>query len=157
MARSWARDAMPLQVQSYNLAAVKSEDGKAGAWIVTWVSPSLQKSRQYTWSAVEAEGNLHKGVFAGLEQSWSGPSGQSMPFEVPAIRIDSDEAFKLAKEEKPAVTLAKKKPDLPIVFLMEKTRQYPDVTWRVMWGESVGTAELSVFVDASTGKILGRS
>ena len=31
-------------------------------------------------------------------------------------------------------------------------RQVPGSVWRVIWGESVGTSNFSVYVDASTGE-----
>lgn len=153
-ARGWAIDAEPLQIQSYNLPQVPSAGGKAGAWQTTFVSASQSKSRVYTWSAVEAEGNLHKGVFAGPEQGWSGPSGQNSPFDTVAIHVDSDEALKTALAQKEIAEFVKKNPAKPVAFIMEKTRRFQDVYWRVMWGESVGTSEFTVFVDGSTGKFL---
>lgn len=155
-ARGWATDAQPLQLQSYNLTGVKSEGGKAGAWVGNFVSVGQRKARQYTWSAMEAEGNLHKGVFAGLEQSWAGPTGQDLPFEVAAIRTDSDAALETAMLQKESKAFAEKNPTMPLMFILERTRRFPDLTWRVLWGESVGTSEYSVFVDASTGKYLER-
>jgi hypothetical protein len=153
-ARGWATDSEPLQIQSYNLPQVKSGGGKAGAWQVTFVSASQSKSRVYTWSAIEAEGNFHKGVFAGPEQSWSGPSGQNTPFDTVAIHFDSDQALQTAMEQKDTVEFVKTNPDKPITFIMERTRRFADVYWRVLWGESVGTSEYTVFVDASTGRFL---
>ena len=50
----------------------------------------------------------------------------------------------------------KKNPDKPVLFLMELGKRFPDVTWRVIWGDSVGTSDYSVFVDGSTGKYLER-
>ena len=41
-------------------------------------------------------------------------------------------------------------------FLGKFTPRFPDTTWRVVWGESVGTSDYSVFVDASTGQFLER-
>ena len=39
------------------------------------------------------------------------------------------------------------------VLVLEKTEQFPDPAWRVIWGESVGHQQLfRFFVDASTGK-----
>lgn len=153
-ARSWALDAQPLQMQSYNLTDVKSSDGKAGAWQATFVSASQSKSRVYSWSAAEAEGNFHKGVFAGPEQSWSGPSGQNSPFDTVAIRVDSDEAYKTALAQKEIADFVKKNPQKPVTFILEKTRRFQDVYWRVLWGESVGTSEYTVFVNATTGKFM---
>lgn len=153
-ARGWSVDAQPLQLESYNLTAVKSDKGTAGAWTATFVSARLRKSRLYTWSAIEAEGNLHKGVFAGQDQDWSGPSGQSTPFEIAAIRVDSDAALQTAMKEKDTMAFLKANPDKPTLFILEKTRRFPDLAWRIIWGESVGTSEYSVFVDASTGAFL---
>ena len=153
-ARAWALDASPLQLQSYNLSMVKSANGKAGAWQATFVSVAQGKARTYSWSAVEAEGNLHKGVFAGPEQRWAGPTGTEMPFPVEAIRTDSDAAYETALKQKDTVAFITKFPGKPMGFLLERTKRFPDVTWRVFWGESIGTSEYSVFVDASTGAFL---
>src|SRR5665213_2401039 len=72
-ARIWAPDAQPLTIRSINLAGVKSNAGKAGAWEAVFVSPSSSMGRTYTWSALEAEG-IHKGVFPGTRQTWN-PGG----------------------------------------------------------------------------------
>jgi hypothetical protein len=150
-ARGWAPDAQPLQIRSVRLADVKAEPGKSGAWQVIFVSPSLGKAKTYTYSAVEADGNLHEGVFGGLEESYS-PRGDSSPFLIAAIKVDSDEAYMTAAEKSEAYI--KKYPDKPVTFLMEQTRRFPDVTWRVIWGDSVSTSDYSVFIDATSGKLL---
>src|ERR1700761_2692709 len=62
-ARGWAPDAQPLQITSLNLAQLKADPGKAGVWQVIFVSPSLRKTKTYTYSAVEGDANLHEGVF----------------------------------------------------------------------------------------------
>src|SRR5690348_10835559 len=84
MARGWATDALPVLVQNINLTQVKACCGKSGAWEVTFYSATSGKTKRYTWSAVEAEGNLHQGVFAGQEE---GSRGQK-PFEPVAIQKD---------------------------------------------------------------------
>jgi hypothetical protein len=152
-ARGWAPDAQPLQITSLNLAQVKADNGKAGVWQVIFVSPSLGKAKSYTWSAVESEGNLHQGVFGGPQEDYT-PRGDSSPFQIAAIKVDSDEAYKTAVEN--SADYIKKNPDKPVLFLMELGKRFPDVTWRVVWGNSVGTSDYSVFVDGSTGKFLER-
>jgi hypothetical protein len=152
-ARGWAPDAQPLQIRSLNLAEVKADKGKAGVWQVIFVSPARAKAKTYTWSAVEAEGNLHQGVFGGVEDTYT-PRGDSTPFEIAAIKVDSDEAYATAAKE--SAEYIKKNPDKPVIFLMELGKRFPDVTWRVIWGDSVGTSDYSVFVDGSTGKYLER-
>jgi hypothetical protein len=149
---SMGADIEPVKLMSLRIADVKPEPGKAGAWQVTFVSARSQKARSYTYSIVESEANLHKGVFAGQEESYSaGPRGPKS-FPMAAVKVDTDAALETAKKK--AVDYEKKNPDKPIVFLLEKTEKYPDPTWRVIWGESVGTSNFSVLVDASTGEYL---
>lgn len=150
-ARGWAPDAQPIEIRSVNLAQVKAEPGKAGAWQVTFVSPSRGKAKTYSYSAVEGDGNLHEGVFGGIEEDYT-PRGDSSPFLIAAIQVDSDAAYKTAAER--SADYIKKNPHEPVMFLMEQTRRFPDVTWRVIWGNSVGTSDYSVFVDGTTGKLL---
>lgn len=154
MARNWALDAKPLRVRTLILSA-KPEKGKADAWEATFVSTSLAKSKTFTYSTVESAGNLHQGVFAGLEEGYSGPQGGAFPFEIAAIKTDSDQAYDIAAEK--SADYIKKNPNKPITYLMEQTRRFPDVTWRVIWGDSVSTSDYSVFVDASTGKYLEKA
>jgi hypothetical protein len=151
-ARGWAPDAQPLQISSLNLAQVKSSDGKAGVWQVIFISPSRGKAKTYTYSAVE-DGSLHEGVFGGQEEDYT-PRTDSSPFQISAIKVDSDEAY--ATAVKNSEEYIKKNPDKPVMFLMELGKRFPDVTWRVIWGTSVGTSDYSVFVDGSTGKYLER-
>lgn len=150
-ARGWAPDAQPLQIGSLNLAQVPAEKGKAGVWQVVFVSPSLGKAKTYTYSAVEAEGNLHQGVFGGVQEDYT-PRGDASPFVIAAIKVDSDAAYKTAAEK--SADYIKKNPSKPVMFLMELNKRFPDVTWRVIWGDSVSTSDYSVFVDGTTGAYL---
>jgi len=151
VARSWAPDVQLLTVNSIALPEVANVPrGKAPAWQATFTSASRSQKRSYTYSIVEAQGNLHKGVFAGLEEAWSGPQGQTSPFLMAALKVDTDAAYETALKE--GADYDKKNPDKPITFLLEKITKYPDPVWRVIWGESVGTSNFSVYVDASTGQ-----
>ena len=153
-ARGWASDCQPLRIRSMNLQGLPVEAGKASAWEITYTSQSLGEARVYSWSAIEAEGNLHKGVFAGLKQSWGGPSGQERPFLAAAIKIDTTEALATAKKDA-AEYLAKPGNKRLVTYLLESTPRFPDPAWRVMWGESVSAAEYTAFIDASTGRLVG--
>ncbi len=150
VARQWAPDAQVLNMGSILLQEVKAEPGKAAAWQATFVSPSRSKARSWTYSVVEAQGNLHKGAFAGLEESWAGPRPNAQPFPIAAVKTDTDAAYQTALKNKGA-EYDKKNPGKPIIFTLEKTSKFPDPSWRVIWGESVGTSNFSVLVDASTG------
>jgi len=151
-ARTWAPDAEPLRISSFNLKEVTSEGGKCGAWQATFVSAARNKARTYTYSVVASPRNAHEGALAGREEPWSGPRGQERPFLQQALRIDSDEAF--AAAAKVSVDYLKKNPKMPVLFLLESTPRFPNPTWRVLWGETIGTSDYSVFVDASTGNPL---
>jgi hypothetical protein len=153
MARGWAPDVQGLQLRSLPLPEVKSEVGKAGAWEATFVTLSRGRSRVYTFSVVEAGGNLHKDVFAGPEEAYSGPGGQNQPFLAAAVKIDSDKAYEIALKH--GADYAKQNPNMPISFLLEWTRRYPFPAWRVVWGESVTASGFSVFVDSGGGNYLG--
>lgn len=151
-ARGWAVDIQALRLYSIPLAEVKAEPGRSGAWQATFISPARQRLRSYTYSIIEAEGNLHKGVFAGLEETYTGPRGQAKPFLIAALKTDTDEVYKTALGK--STEYVKKNPDKPINFVLELTPRFPNPAWRVIWGESVGTSNYSIFVDASTGEYL---
>ena len=153
-ARIWAADSQPLTVRSMNVEGVKSEPGKAGMWEVIYVSPGSSRARTYTWSAIESE-TIHKGVFAGQQESWRS-GGQQTPFLALAVKIDTPDALQAAREksyeylQKPGV-----KP--PVNYLLEFTPRFPDPVWRVLWGNSVSSAEYAAIIDAATGKLLGKN
>ncbi len=149
VARStWARDVMVEKMSSLRVNGMTDPaPGKANAWEATFFSPSIGSARPYTYSIVEQLPDLHKDVFAGSPQSSSNPS-----FLIAAVKTDSDAAYQtaLAKAAKDAQRNAGK----PILVLLELDRKYPDPTWRIVWGDSISTAGLSVFVDANTGEYL---
>jgi hypothetical protein len=154
-ARMWSPDILVLRMNSIALPEMKAAAGKYPAWECTFVSPSKQKSRTLTYSVIEGGGNLHEGVFSGLEEGFSGASGQATPWPVAAFKIDSDKAYEVALENSKAYI--EKNPNKPIFFLLEQTRRFPNLAWRVVWGESVGTSDYSVYVDATTGTFLERT
>jgi hypothetical protein len=156
MARSWASDSQVMKMQSMHLTEVKDgAPGTAPAWQATFVSATKSGSRSYTFSIVEAE-NLHKGPFAGPEEGWSGNRGLNSSFLMAAIKIDTDAAYKTAMEtpRSKAAEYDKKNPGKPITISLERTTQHPDPAWRIIWGESAGTSNFSVLIDASTGEYL---
>src|SRR5207302_951984 len=152
VARSWAPDAQVLKMNSIPLSEVPTvPPGTAAAWQATFTSAARSQARSYTYSIVESQGNLHKGVFAGLEEGWSGPRGTNTPFLMLAVKIDTDAAYKTAVANGGS-DYEKKNPGKPISYLLEKVAKHPDPVWRVIWGESPATSNFSVYVDASTGE-----
>lgn len=151
VARSWAPDAQVLKMNSMHLTDVPDVHGKAGAWQATFTSEARNQARVYTYSVIEADPNLHQGVFASPPESWSG-SGADKLILIGAVKIDTDAAYRTALMH--ASDTAKQKKGQTISFLLEKLSKFTNPSWRVIWGESVGTSGLSVYIDASTGSYL---
>jgi hypothetical protein len=152
VARTWAPDAQVLSMISQHMEGIPEAPGKAGAWEANFTSAALSRVRVYNLSIVEQLPSIHKGVFAGPESGFSGSKGESKPFLIAAVKTDTDAALETARAH--AAEYEKKNPDKKITFLLEKIDRYPDVVWRVIWGESVGQSNFSVFIDASTGGYL---
>jgi hypothetical protein len=149
---AWSSDAFVLKMNSIHLTDVPSTPGKAGAWQATFTSEKLGKAKTYTYSVIEQEGNLHQGTFALGEESWSGHQGVNTAFDIRNATVDTDTAYKAADEKSADVDA--KNPGMAISFTLEKIAKFNGPVWRVIWGESAGTSNYSVYVDASTGKFL---
>lgn len=153
VARSWAPDAEVLHANSMHVTDVPDVHGKAGAWQATFVSQTKNAARVYTYSVVEAEPNLHQGVFPSQPESWNGTGSGNKPFLIAAVKIDTDKAYQTAL--KSVVDAERQGPRQTISFLLEKENKFTNPSWRVIWGESAGTSGLSAYVDSSTGSYLG--
>jgi hypothetical protein len=152
-ARMWATDCQLLQIRSLLLDQIKATDGKAGAWEITYVSVQKGASRPYTWSAVEAEGNIHQGVFGGSEDPWSGNRGGQTPFAPAALKIDTPAAL-ISATSKATAYLQKPGEKPPISYILDLTSRFPNPVWHVFWGATPASAEYTVMVDATTGSVL---
>jgi hypothetical protein len=150
VARSaWARDVEVEKMTSMRVNGLADPaPGMANAWEAVFQSPSLSNSKSYTDSIVEQLPDLHKGVFAGPQQS---PSGGH--FLIAAVKTDSDAAYKTAFA-KLGKAMEARVAGKPLIILLEMDRKYNNPVWRVIWGESVSLATVSVFVDANTGEYL---
>lgn len=153
-ARNWSPDVQGLTMRTLPVEGYKVENGKAPAWEATFVSPAKAQARTFTYSIVEAGPLLHKDVFAGLAESWTGPTGQARPWPIQALKVDSVAAWETAAGK--SADYMKANPNKPISILLEQTPRHPEVAWRVLWGESVAASNYSIYVGASTGKYLER-
>jgi hypothetical protein len=150
-ARTWSPDIEVLRVESVNMNTLPAAEGKYPAWRTTFVSTSKRGAKTYSYSVIEAEG-LYKDVFAGHEEAYAGPRGQTSPFSHQAFKIDSDAAYQTALKK--SEDFVKKHPDLPVFMVLEKVKEFGNPAWRVYWGTSIATSSYSVYVDASTGDYL---
>ncbi len=150
-ARTWATDAQVLDIKSVDLDDKHMcKEGKCWAWSVNLVSPSKGKLKNFTYSVIEAEGNLHQGVFANLEENFRGSRGQERPFLMQALKKDSTDAYKTAAAK--SVDYMKKHPDVPVTYEISYTPKHGQPAYRIIWGESVSTSAYSILVDAATGE-----
>ena len=151
-ARTWIPDVQALSLVSLPISEVKPGGGKFGAWRAYFVSESRSRGRTYTYSVVESkENNIYKGVYGGLEEPYA-RHGQSMPFLAVALKKDSTSAYETAQAK--GAEYARKNPDKPITLQLERTPRFPNPAWRVIWGESAGTSNFSIYVDATSGEYL---
>ena len=152
VARAWAPDAAVLKMDSVRVEGVADQPGKSAGWEAVFTSEQRASSHAFTWYAVDQEPTIHKGVFGGSEESYSGAHGATTPFLIADVKIDTDAALATAKGKEEA--FEKKTPGQPVIYLLEKSSRFANPAWRVIWGESVSTSGFSVFVDASSGTFL---
>jgi len=152
VARTWAPDAAVLKLDSVRVDGVPDQPGKSAGWEAVFTSAQKASAHSFTWYAVDQEPTIHKGVFAGSEEAYSGARGATAPFPIADVKIDTDAALATAKGKEEAYE--KKNPGQPVMYLLEKSSRFPNPAWRVIWGESVSTSGFSVFVDASAGTFL---
>ena len=137
-------------MHSIHVTEVPDVVGSAGAWQATFISEMKNAARSYTYSVIEADPNLHLGVFAGQPQSST--NGPTTPFLIATVKVDTNAAYKTALAK--TSEAANEQKTHTISFLLDKQEKFTNPSWRVVWGESVGTAGLSAYIDASTGEYL---
>lgn len=145
-AHAWAQDIEILKYTSIDLAEVPRQPGKAPAWQVVFVSPSLRQARPWTFSVYEASVTLHQGIFPESPQSWS---GGGKPFPIQAVRIDTDSAWDTALKHG-GEEFNSKHPNTPITYMLAVDEGETPM-WRVIWGRSVSESSFSVLVNAASG------
>jgi hypothetical protein len=150
VARTWAPDVEIVRMNSIPMSEVPEAPGKSGAWEVLLSSESKGLRKSYTYSVVESVGNLHEGVFGGAQEPAGQGGPKTAPFLIGGVKVDTDAAYNTAKPK--AADYEKKAPSKRISFLLEMNTKYSNPTWRVIWGDSVGTSGFSVLIDATTGE-----
>jgi hypothetical protein len=147
MARgSWSKDALVVKLTSMRVPDLpEPAPGLSYAWSAVFAANG--SGRSYTYSEIEQLPDWHKGSFAGPSEALSGT-----PFYIEGAKIDSDAAYQTAIT-KEAKEVAKNK-GKSVTFLLELTSKFGEPVWRIVWGDSLSTATLSVFVGASTGSYL---
>jgi hypothetical protein len=149
-ARAWATDLLVLSLTSGEVEGFKIQGGKAAMWTAVFVSPSKQTARTFTYAIVDQLPKVHKGVFEGGTESWTGSTKQSEPFHMTDVAYNSDTAEEAAAEK--AAAFLKKNPNKPLSFFLGKASRFPAPVWYVLWGDK--KLGYSAFVDATSGKVM---
>jgi hypothetical protein len=144
-ARGWAADAQPFRIESQITADSKGREGKAGAWRAAFASPARHGAKPYTWSNGE--------ITPGVEDSYSPTNSSTQVFNIQFLKVDSDKALETAQKHGGDKLIAQQ-PDLPILYVLDWSRQTNELIWHVIYGTDRDNAKLRVAVNASTGEFL---
>jgi len=113
-AYTWAKDVVPLKLESKELPGVKNEAGKAGMWSATFGSSTKHQVVVITYAVAAHAPDIYKGNNVGSPVPWGGPTRDVMPFQTSDFVIDSDAAYKTAQAD--ADAWLKKHPDKQATF-----------------------------------------
>ena len=149
-AHFWMPDAQPIRLDSTATKESNGRDGTAALWRAVFASASKQKSEPFTWSGISSP-QMSKGVSHDAEDMFNTGNRSTQPFDLNYLKVDSDEAFKVAQQHGGKELLAKN-PKLNVTYLLDFDPRLSQLKWHVIYGES--PSPLSVLVDASTGHFL---
>jgi hypothetical protein len=150
LARTWATDLLALSVTSGEVPNIKNEDGKAGLWIVVFVSPSRKEARRFTYAVTDSGEDIHKGVNVSNALVWGGATTASKPFSNSEFAVDSDAAYKVAFEK--AAAWLKKHPNQKVTFRLGNASRFAAPVWYLIWGTTKNGYD--AYVNATTGAIV---
>jgi hypothetical protein len=149
-ARAWATDLLALSVISGEVPNITNENGKAGLWTATFVSPSRKEARRFTYAVGDSGADIRKGVNVSGALAWGGATTTSKPFSNSEFAVDSDAAYKAAIEK--AAGWLKRHPNQKVTFRLGNASRFAAPVWYVMWGTTRnGYAAL---VNATTGAVV---
>jgi|SRR5579859_508196 len=145
-AHSWARDLVPIAIESKSVAT----GGKAQVWAATFASPAKRQARVFTYATSAQKPDLFKGVNVGRVINWGGPSSDALPFFSDDFSVDSEAAYKTALAK--ADPWLKKHPDKPVSLALGNTSRFNGPVWYVLWGSQ--KEGYAVYVSAKTGEVV---
>jgi hypothetical protein len=158
--RGWAPDTEPIRIESQNYkhsgsdaaSAPTGQDGKSALWRAIFGSPSRHLMKTYMWSGLTGP-DVTPGITPGSEDSFSGGNSSTQPFQWAYLKTDSDQALQTAQKHGGAAQL-KKDPNLPVNYSLQWNPHQSVLEWHVLYGNSTNQPDLSVVVDATTGKFV---
>lgn len=152
VAHIWAADVKPVRLESAVMGGSDGHDGKASFWRATFGTAARQKAETFTWSGIDTP-DTPKGVNHGPEDSYNPANRSTQGFDLAFLKIDTDEAFKVAQEHGGKQLLAKN-PKQEVMYLLDFDPRVNSLNWHVIYGASPSSAKLSVVVNASDGNFV---
>ena len=153
-AYSWAKDAVPLKLESKTLGDVRGENGTAGLWTGTFGSLSRKEVIDISYAVAAQSPDIVKGINVGHSMPWGGPTRDVMPFTGSDIVADSDAAYKTAAAQ--AASWLKDHPNKPVSYLMGNNgATFATPVWYVLFGDKKDG--YGVFVNTKTGDAAKRT
>jgi hypothetical protein len=156
-ARGWARDAMPVGLESQPTKEFPGRDGKAGVWRGTFGSASRQAMKPFVWSGVNSEDAPPPGISPGSEDSFNAANTSTRPFDFNYLKVDSDKAYEVALAHGGKEFVAKNK-DATIHYTLNFDGRSNQLRWIVNMESATAKARpLTVIIDATAGTFLKKS
>jgi hypothetical protein len=153
-ARGWARDAMPVGLESQSTKEFPGKDGKVGVWRGTFGSASRQAMKPFVWSGINSDDAPTPGINPGSEDSFNANNTSTRPFDFNYLKVDSDKAYEIALAHGGKEFVAKNK-DASVRYTLTFDGRSNQLRWIVNM-ESAGAKArpLTVILDATSGEFL---
>ncbi len=151
-ARLWAPDAEPMRLESAPTKESDGHDGKSGFWKATFASPAKSQAEAFTWSGL-SDSDTPRGVDHGPPDSFDPSNRTTRPFQIAFLKVDSDKAFEVAQAHGGKQLLAKE-PTAKVKYALDWNPQANQLRWRVAYGGTDVSPNLSVMVNATTAEFM---
>jgi hypothetical protein len=152
-AHAVAGDVKPYRMESRYTKHSPASEGKSGLWRADFASPSKKLSKTFSWSGLAGPDAPERGVSHGSDDTYNPSNTTSQIFDPSFLKIDSDEAFRLAQEHG-GEKLTRANPDQPIFYTLDFDARKNQLTWHVIYGSGQFDAKLNVSVDATSGHFI---
>ncbi len=149
-AHAVAGDVKPYRMESRYTKGSPASEGKSGVWRADFASPSKKLSKTFTWNGLVGP---DRGVSHGSDDTYNPGNTTTLIFDTQFLKIDSDEAFKVAQEHG-GEKLTAADANQPIFYTLDFDGRKNQLIWHVVYGSSLFDAKLNVAVDATTGRFL---
>jgi hypothetical protein len=153
-ARGWARDSMPVGLESQATKDFPGKDGKSGVWRGTFGSASRQGMKPFVWSGVTSDDAPAPGINPGSEDSFNPNNTSTRPFDFGFLKVDSDQAYQIALQHGGKDFVGKNK-DAVTRYTLRFDGRGNLLQWIVnMESASAKARPLTIIIDATSGKFL---